>query len=277
MIKQTLPSVEELTNLIDDAMAGGCHPSVVQRLSVLRYFVQYRPTVLELCRHFGISRSTFHRWIERFDPTDILSLMDRSQDAHGDTPSTVSSEAVDLIRRYRQEAPLLGKERIASFLRQQHGIVISASTVGRVIDRECLYFAETPLHWKKRIEHGTGEYILPPDLSAVTPPIHPSQPPSQPVALVTEPLLPSQPAGPIVHVHVPDAGASRVVFSGFAKFIVLTSLLINIVFIAMLFGMALFESSTRSAGPRMDAATMPTDGQSIQKLHGAPSTVFFPE
>ena len=59
MIKQTLPTVDELTRLIEDATSGGCHPSVIQRLSILRYFVLYRPTVLELCRHFGISRSTF--------------------------------------------------------------------------------------------------------------------------------------------------------------------------------------------------------------------------
>ena len=261
MIKQTLPTVDELTRLIEDATSGGCHPSVIQRLSILRYFVLYRPTVLELCRHFGISRSTFHRWMERFNASDPLSLQDRSQDARNDHPITVSAEAIELIRRYRHEAPLLGKERIASLLRQQHGITVSASTVGRVIDRECLYFAETPLHWKKRVEHGAEDWTAP------------QEQPSDPAMEKSVPDSPQQ-LSPVVHVHVPDTAVSGSSFSGFVKFIVVASLLINIVFVSMLFGMALFERTTRSIIPRMDATTIPA-AQSFDGLHGAPPNASF--
>jgi hypothetical protein len=45
----------------------------------------------------------------------------------------------------------MGKERIVELLQQEHQITLSASTVGRVIERECLYFDATPLHWKKRM------------------------------------------------------------------------------------------------------------------------------
>lgn len=274
MTKQTLPSVEELTRLITDATMSSCHPSIIQRLTVLRYFVEHRPTVLELCRHFGISRSTFHRWLERFDPLDPRSLLDHSHDSHSDHSQTVPAEAIELIRRYRHESPLLGKERIATMLRQQHGIIVSPSTVGRIIDRECLYFAETPLHWKKRVEHGIGD-AGPAQASPMPMEVETADPISE-VATNDASNRTSSNLSPVVHVHVPEMNAPRAAFSGVIKFIAVTSLLINIVFISMLVGIALFERSTRSISPRMDATTIPAPDQSIQGLHGAPSTVYFP-
>ncbi len=270
MTKQTLPSVEELTRLITDATMSSCHPSVIQRLSVLRYFVEHRPTVLELCRHFGISRSTFHRWLEKFDPLDPRSLLDRGHDGHGDHLQTVSQEAIELIRRYRHESPLLGKERIASMLRQQHGITVSSSTVGRIIDRECLYFAETPLHWKKRIEHGIGDTAPAPSSPKPTD-IENADSISE-VEVNDASNRTSGNLSPVVHVHVPEMAAPRAAFSGLIKFIAVTSLLINIVFISMLVGIALFERSTQPISPRMDAMPFPAPDQFIEGLHGAPST-----
>lgn len=275
MPKQILPSVVELTRLIEDAMSGGYHPSIIQRLSVLRYFVQYRPTVQELCRHFGISRSTFHRWMERFDPTDIVSLQDRSQDSQPDRHPTVSPEAVELVRRYRREAPLLGKERIASFLRQQHGITVSASTVGRIIERECLYFAETPLHWKKRVGQERYDGSLPEELQTVSPRMHPTAPTATAVTPESEVLPETHAAGSIVHVHVPDMHPPYTPFSGFMKFIVVSSVLINIVFLSMLVGMAFFEHSTRPADPRMNAAERPAVVRQNDGLHGASPDLLF--
>jgi transposase len=278
MVKQTLPSVDELTRLIEDAKSCGLHPSVIRRLSVLRYFMQYRPTVLELCRHFCISRSTFHRWVERFDPADPLSLDDRSHDDHRERPPTVSAEAIELIRRYRHEAPLLGKERIAFLLRQQHGVTVSASTVGRVIDRMGLYFGETPLHAKKRIDQGFNGWTVP-DRSpmAASGAAAGGGVPSFVRSPDPETMSPAQIPPPVVHVHVPETPESRSSFTGFIKFIVLTSLLINVVFISMLLGMALFERSTLISAPRMDATNIPAAGQSEDGLHAASPGVLFPE
>ena len=32
----------------------------------------------EFCEHFGVSRSTGYEWVNRYDPTDPRSLLDRS-------------------------------------------------------------------------------------------------------------------------------------------------------------------------------------------------------
>ncbi|MGS6310713.1 leucine zipper domain-containing protein, partial [Enterobacter hormaechei] len=35
-----------------------------------------------LCRLFGISRKTGYKWLQRFDPSDLSSLSDRSRAPH---------------------------------------------------------------------------------------------------------------------------------------------------------------------------------------------------
>ena len=44
----------------------------------------YRKTenVALTCRHFGISRQTFYRWLRRYQPLDLTSLEERSHCPH---------------------------------------------------------------------------------------------------------------------------------------------------------------------------------------------------
>jgi transposase len=235
---------------------------------VLHYFVLYRPTVLQLCRHFGISRSTFHRWVERFNPADPLSLLDKSHDGRTGHPPKLSPEAIELIRHYRLEAPLLGKERIATLLREEHGITVSPSTVARMIERECLYFGETPLHWKKRVENGREEWTLP----------HASAESLQTVPVDHDQSVVTQTAPTsVVHLHMPEKAEPGMLFSGVVKSIVIASLLTNIIFISMLIGIALFERSTKVASPQTNSVTAQTAGGQGSALHGAPSSILLSE
>ncbi|MGS6402169.1 leucine zipper domain-containing protein [Enterobacter intestinihominis] len=39
-----------------------------------------------LCRLFGISRKTGYKWLQRFDPSDLSSLSDRSRGPHTHSP-----------------------------------------------------------------------------------------------------------------------------------------------------------------------------------------------
>lgn len=120
------------------------------RLGWIMTFAEHGYSVSETCAALGISRSTFHRWLERFDPSDLFTLEEKSHEPLNPRQSDVSADAVTLIRAYRQTNPHMGKEKIHALLASEHGITMSSSTVGRVIERECLYFAATPLHWKKR-------------------------------------------------------------------------------------------------------------------------------
>lgn len=122
--------------------------SAKKRLEWILFFAKRGCSVSDTCTHFGISRSTLHRWLERFDPTRLSSLEDEEVSTQ---VTHASAEVVAWIRDYRTRMPLIGKEKIRELLAHAHGVHLSSSTVGRVIERECLYFANTPLHWRKRM------------------------------------------------------------------------------------------------------------------------------
>jgi transposase len=133
------------------AEASGLSERAKERLGWIVHFLTHDQSIFDTCVVFGVSRSTFCRWLERFDPNDLASLEERSHEPNTVRQPTVPADVVEWIRGYRTASPLTGKERIAELLLAEHGVEISASSVGRVIDRECLYFADTPLHWKKRM------------------------------------------------------------------------------------------------------------------------------
>jgi transposase-like protein len=41
-------------------------------------FYRQSKNVALTCRHFGISRQTFYRWLKRYEPLDLTSLEERS-------------------------------------------------------------------------------------------------------------------------------------------------------------------------------------------------------
>jgi transposase-like protein len=138
------------------------------------HFAEQGRSVSATCRHFGISRSAFYRWMRRLDPDNLASLEERPNDPATLNQSIVPPEVVALIHRYRTETPLMGKEKIRDALETAHGVRLSASTIGRVIERECLYFGDTPLHWKKRNAQRGMEQESTQEPSAATPAAFPA-------------------------------------------------------------------------------------------------------
>lgn len=91
------------------------------------------------CREFGISHTTFYKWKRRFDSQGIPGLESRSRAPLGRRKSTVPRELVSLVVKIRKEYPAWSKHKIAVILRRDHGVVLSASTVGRILKRKGLY------------------------------------------------------------------------------------------------------------------------------------------
>jgi putative transposase len=95
-------------------------------------------------RTFGISRASFYRWLNKFDPEDLTSLKEKSRRPKTFKKPTWSFELMMAVKRLRQQYPRWGKDKIAVILGRE-GFKTSASTVGRIIG-----------HLKKR-----GELIEP--------------------------------------------------------------------------------------------------------------------
>ncbi len=121
-----------------------------QRLQWFIYAAMHDGNVSLTCRYFGISRSTFLRWMERFDVQHPETLEEHSRRPHHVRESETSDHVVALIKKYRTEQPLISKEEIELELHKTHSIALSASTIGRVIAREGFFFADTPAHRSKR-------------------------------------------------------------------------------------------------------------------------------
>lgn len=122
----------------------------VQRLKWFAFALEHGGNASLACRHFGIARTTYVRWAERFDPRDPSSLEEESRRPRRVREPETPPRVVALIRDLRLKHPLMGKEEIAALLARDHGANVSASTVGRTIARHGFFFANTPAHERKR-------------------------------------------------------------------------------------------------------------------------------
>jgi len=140
----------EVANLLRHSETFDLSRMARQRLAWFAYALAHEGNVSLTCRYFGISRSTFLRWATRFDPRRPETLEERSRRPHHVRAPKTAKNVVELIRTYRRKFPTLGKAQIAGKLQAEHHLQVSASTVGRVIARERLFFADLPSHQYKR-------------------------------------------------------------------------------------------------------------------------------
>ncbi len=253
-----IPSAQEIKLLLEKAQQEGLTASIIERLKVILHFAEHRQSVSATCRHFGISRSTFHRWMERFDPTDVRSLQDRSREAVYVQRTTIASEIIELIRRYRLRYPHMGKEKIAALLSAEHGVDISPSASGRIIERECFYFADTPLHWKKRMELQAGTQL---QASSGEPQAELAACPPGRMSVRTGSLQ--------------LAARRHSLWSLIRRFLLISSLVTNVAFLAMLLSMSIWERAEKAKEQRIQALP-PAIESTEQPIHAAPSTAPMP-
>jgi putative transposase len=88
--------------------------------------------VARTCRHFGISRQTFYRWLRRYDPFDLTSLEAASHCPHRRRRPTWSSTLERRVLLLRLQFPRWGKDKLAVLLHQEK-LLVSTSMVGRIL------------------------------------------------------------------------------------------------------------------------------------------------
>src|SRR5689334_9328736 len=91
--------------------------------------------VSELCREFGISRQTGHKWIRRYRDQGYLGLVEQSR-RPASSPLATGEEIVVSIIELRDRHPSWGPQKIAQVLKRRLGDgAPSRSTVARVLFR----------------------------------------------------------------------------------------------------------------------------------------------
>ena len=94
----------------------------------------YRRTqnVALTCRHFGISRQTFYRWLKRYEVLDLTTLEERSHCPHQRRRPTWSFLLERKVLILRLQFPRWGKDKLAVLLRRQQ-LSVSTSMIGRIL------------------------------------------------------------------------------------------------------------------------------------------------
>jgi len=115
------------------------------RIKIIRHASEETLNVARTCRHFGISRKTFYKWIKRYEAYGNAGLCDQPKTPHK-SPIETSPEVVSKILYLRQNYHF-GPARIRNYLQRYHNIKIATSTVHRVLQRNNL--ARLPSNLKK--------------------------------------------------------------------------------------------------------------------------------
>lgn len=107
------------------------------RLKIIDWHRSHGENISLTSRHFGLSRRTIRIWVKRYNEKGMLSLNDKSHRPKNlRLPTTDSSVVVEIVK-LRKQYPAWSKYKLQVILKRQ-GIVVSSSTVGRVLKRRGL-------------------------------------------------------------------------------------------------------------------------------------------
>ncbi len=102
-------------------------------------------TMKELCGHFGVSRKTGYKWVNRYREGDVESLADRKPAPHScphKTPAEVEAEIIRMKRRHKRWGP----KKIIDTLEKAYPKRSwpAVSTAGAILDRAGLVKKRKP-------------------------------------------------------------------------------------------------------------------------------------
>lgn len=106
-----------------------------RRLGWIEFYLRHGRNASLTCRHFAISRDTFYRWWNRYDPADLSCLESRSTAPRRRRRPTTAPEVERLVLRLRDANPEWSKYKLSVVARRDHGVTVSASTCGRILSR----------------------------------------------------------------------------------------------------------------------------------------------
>lgn len=109
-----------------------------QKLKVIDWLRAHNGNVSLTARHFGLTRKTVKRWRNNFNKFGMQGLNDKSHRPKKLRTMITGWEIINGIVKLRKKYPAWSKYKISIILKRDNGIVVSASTVGRVLKKKGL-------------------------------------------------------------------------------------------------------------------------------------------
>lgn len=134
-----------------------------RRLEWLDWYEEHGRNAELVSRHFGIAKETFYRAKRRYNSRNLRTLEDRSRRPQKVRTPTTPAMIISRIVQLRLKYPAWSKYKLAIILKRDDRIVISPSTVNRILKRRGLLDrrksmklrrARKRIGWKKRAEKG---------------------------------------------------------------------------------------------------------------------------
>jgi transposase InsO family protein len=122
-----LPGAKSLSHILDISQ------DAKKRLKWLDWYKAHGKNARLTCRHFNISPDTFYRWKERFKPGCVSSLESRSRRPTTFRKSAVPLDTVNLVVSLRKQDMALSKYKLSQILLSVHGVLLSASSIQRIL------------------------------------------------------------------------------------------------------------------------------------------------
>ena len=108
----------------------------------VKWFDYYHKTnnISLTCRHFGISRKTFHKWRKLFDKNDLTSLEDRDRAPIRRRMPEITYDEEQKIIELRKKYLRYGKEKLSLIYQRIYGERLSAWKIYRIIKKYNIYY-----------------------------------------------------------------------------------------------------------------------------------------
>jgi Integrase core domain len=131
-------------------------PKAQQKLEwMIFYFTVGRRHALNTSRHFGVSSKTFHKYLGRFNETNLKSLEERSRAPLNVRQSTVTSvEEGRVIELRNQTKRIRGKKKLQRYYQNKYQAKISTHKIQQTINKFHLYPNKVDRQLQvKRVQH----------------------------------------------------------------------------------------------------------------------------
>lgn len=127
-----LPGAKTLSRILDIS------PEARRRLKWLDWYQAHGSNARLTCRHFGISPDTFYRWKRRYKPGCLRTLESFSTKPKSFRQSILPKEVIDLVVKLRRQDMGLSKYKLSQILKRDYQIILSPSTIGRILAKQGL-------------------------------------------------------------------------------------------------------------------------------------------
>lgn len=118
--------------------AGHLTERAKHKLRILDWCRNHKENISLTARHFGLTRKTVRLWKKQLRQRGAIGLNEQSRAPKKRPMPTTSTEAIVYICKIRRQYPAWSKYKIREILERDHNIVVSSSTVGRVLKRRGL-------------------------------------------------------------------------------------------------------------------------------------------